>query len=505
LRDDIFIYPTPYFENTARVIPPGKAFPEGRIVVNAGQPRELAGILHRFLLDPQGRIDFTRKADVASFATGPTKAQATDNQIVRLKDGSLLAFRDSYLWDEIKPKPPPWIKEIVSGSGDHSGQRSGELVFRSVDGGATWTLISVIDFGVYLGGKYGVPRPMDDKGNADVPLARQGRFPDGHLKWWVGGLDRTEVYACPFSGCVYLTTRAGGGPYKNLFPKTDTMLLLYSKDNGKTWQAISENLPNSAPLVMTSTPNGRLFLLQILGDQPTVYWTLSPVQSLHRPAVPQLSPGYPVHYLENGKSIPCKGPAKPVDLLLQCAHPSLSRVSTDTQSSRIRVAYQAVNAKGAQEARVVLVDVRDPARAPLVTSLNAVRAESPADHSCLFFTFIDPDYIDMPGAVKSNVSVLYWLEAPRVGVTPKRFSARYCVFHGAGKGSEPAFLSVQNGHPRTWSVRQDPGDYMSGGFFWWNGNLNYLTQWVEPDGIKANIVTISDRSADSPSAYRKAE
>jgi hypothetical protein len=267
LKDDFLIHSTPYFENTAKVIPPGPDCSQGRIVVSTGQTStwNTGKILHRPLYDRRGHIDTTSPTAEVDFPTGSTKAIATDNQIVRVKDGSLLIVRDGFIWDDISPHPPEWFNETVTGFGNHKGQRGGPLIFRSTDCGVSWVLHSTIDLATLLDGKYGFPRPMDDAGNVDVDPSKQGKYPDGSLKWFAAGADRTEVYVCPFTGFVYLTTRVISGPYKDTAPKRDTALLLYSQDNGKTWELVKEDLPSWSPIVMTATPNGRLFLFHLVG------------------------------------------------------------------------------------------------------------------------------------------------------------------------------------------------------------------------------------------------
>jgi hypothetical protein len=220
LHNDFLIHSTPYFENTAKVIPPNSGCPQGKIVLATGQPRDTAKLLHRPLYDHSGHIDTTSPTAEVPYPTGPTKAIATDNQIIRLPDGSLLAIKDGYIWDDISPNPPVWFNETVTGSGDRKGQRGGVLLFRSTDCGDSWTLHATVDFATFLDGKYGVPRPMGDTNGdgideVDVPFDKQGKHPDGSLKWWIGGMDRTEIYACQFTGHIYLTTRVISGPYKN--------------------------------------------------------------------------------------------------------------------------------------------------------------------------------------------------------------------------------------------------------------------------------------------------
>jgi hypothetical protein len=488
LPNDFLIHSTPFFENTAKAIPPGSSCPGGKIVINVGQVGgwNTGKLLHRPLFEPGGNIDTTSMTAEVAFPTGSTKAVATDNQLVRLKDGTLLALRDGFIWDDISPNPPVWFNEIIDGFGRHKGQRGGPLVFRSPDCGEHWTLYSTLDLATILGGKYGYPRPMAADGRVDVPVDQQGRDAEGNLLWFAAGADRTELYACPFTGHVYLTTRVFSGPYKDIAPQQNTLLLFYSKDRGKSWEAIKEDFPTWSPLVMTSTPNGRLFLFQCIGDQPTVYFSKEPVSFGVKP---EISAGYPVNYIEDGNKIPnATVDPKAVDLFLQLFHPTISRISTDRTSSKVRVVYHARNEHGMQEARVLRIEVRNSSEAPVVIPVKTVRAETPTDYSVMYFTFIDPDYIDMPAGVRSNTSVLYWIEASRVGLSNPHYAIRYMVFEGDFNTTCPAYLSVQDGRPRTWSTRQDLGDYMSGGFFWKDYMLNYVAQWVDPTGIRANII-----------------
>jgi hypothetical protein len=491
LPNDFLIYGTPYFENTARVIAPSKINPLGEIVVVTGSPRDQANPLYRPLMSAMGGFDTTSTASASAFPYGNTRAPGTDNQIVRLKDGSLLAEKDCYIWDPIPTNPPPWIKERITGSSEHDGQRSGPILFRSTDSGKTWVVQSVIDLGTFAGGKYGVPRAMDDQNNIiRDPKTKQGVWSDGKLKWYVGGCDRTEIYGCPFTGNVYLATTCGGGPYNNL-PYTNTLMLLFSKDQGKTWEIVKDDFPAWAPLVMTSTPNGRLFLFQCVGDQPMVYYAKNPGAAGVKPVI---SSGFKVNYMENGKPVPNgmdpSSGNNPLDLLAQAYHPSISRVSTETGPSKVRVSYHSVNANGREEARIMLIDVGRGDHAPTVKPLKTIRSHDPSQYSVVYGTFVDPDYLSMPAGTKSNASVFYWLEAPKQGLKMRQYSARYVVFEGETNCTCPAFLSMKDGKPRTWSNRQDLGDYMSGGFFWNDNKLNYLCQWVDDSGIRANIVTV---------------
>jgi len=514
LANDLLVQGTPtppaFFENTAKVIPPSNSCPNGKIVLVTGGPAKL---LERPLYDSTGNIDTTSTTTQHDFPIGPNQIVATDNQLVRLKDGSLLAAKNSCVWNDIRPNPPVWFDEpLVYGCVSAQRRQRGSVhLFRSTDCGSSWQLRAIIDFATILKGKYGYPRPSKFashtvQSDVDMDVDPNDQFIDanGNRLWWIGGGDRTEVYACPFTGYLYLTTRVISGPYyyrpdNYIAPKRDAYVLFYSKDSGQTWQAIWEDFPGCAPLVMTSTPNGRLFLFQVCSN-PLVYFSTQPVNAA---AMPKISPGYPVHYMEGNTPIPAaldynddKTPpqdnryAYEVDQHSTVYAPAISRVSTDGSSNKIRVAYQALNTSGRQEYCIVEVDVRDPNQMPVITPLRIIRAENPNDYSVLYGTFIDPDYIDMPDGLISNLSVFYWLEAPRKGLSSKQYAIRYMALEGDHSSTDPAYLSVMDSNPRTWATRQDIGDYMTGGFFWKDNTLNYLAQWVESDGIKANIITL---------------
>ncbi len=53
-------------------------------------------------------------------------------------------------------------------------------------------------------------------------------------------------------------------------------------------------------------------------------------------------------------------------------------------------------------------------------------------------------------------------------------------------------LSVASGAPRAWQGDDLGGEYLSGGFFYWNGK-NYVAQWRQPAGVRANIVQLPER------------
>jgi hypothetical protein len=136
-----------------------------------------------------------------------------------------------------------------------------------------------------------------------------------------------------------------------------------------------------------------------------------------------------------------------------------------------------------------------------VKSVNAVEQADRKNKSLMYGAFVDPDYIDMKD--DNNTSVFYWIESS-AGSKDTEYSAMYSIYYDESKFTNPDYLSKSGGKPYTWRGDTKQGDYFSGGFFWGshvipntNGQikyskdtLNFLCQWVEPDGIHGNIITV---------------
>jgi hypothetical protein len=120
-----------------------------------------------------------------------------------------------------------------------------------------------------------------------------------------------------------------------------------------------------------------------------------------------------------------------------------------------------------------------------------VAAEDPAKASAVMGAFVYDDLIDPGDNNQTPTALFYWIDAPpkTEPAATNKLLARYQVFYSGG--SFPAgYLSVNGGAKRIFS-RVGIGDYFSGGYFWLNSQLNFLCQWNELDGIKANIVSMA--------------
>lgn len=201
LSDNIVLYNNFFFENTVQVVAPKSPnLPKGKIVVNLGNPWPQAGFVHRDLLGGTGTsIARTATTALVPFPLDPaTQKNAVDNQIIRLIDGSLLALKNGYVWNDL-PSPPawfniPWIDPTWAAAPLlEQKERNAVFLFRSTDSGQSWgdKPWSVIDSALVENGDYGWPQP--DKQD-------------------VGGIDRTELYQDPFTGDIYISGRGDGDP-----------------------------------------------------------------------------------------------------------------------------------------------------------------------------------------------------------------------------------------------------------------------------------------------------
>jgi hypothetical protein len=534
LSNNIAVWNSPnYWENTCRAHPPTPIYPHGVIVLLPGQldPNGyLETVITRPIYDATGKVDLDVSSSVEHTLPNPGYLSAhTDNHIVRQKDGSFIVMKACFYWGTVN-NPKPWQQfpqadnrglpnppERIGGRGTnviwHGYHQFGRQP--SPLGQIDWMLKGVADPFVFNGGKYGYPQALDSDGER-LTLDTI----DQRASWWCPGSDRPELYACPFTGYLYLTAEYDSGAYQNADASVQSeqfhdVMLLYSPNQGKDWSVVKDNFGGPVPLVMTSTPDGRLFLYHWVGGAGELF--CSNIFNAAAGEVPKIlsifgqeehqvgdsQNGYRLVFNEsmvtytetvNGEILNEKPPDPDMTSGVQrMSHPSISRVSTDTATSKVRVSLLGLNENSRNRYAVIDFGVVDQDGFPHLEpgSLKfggKIEAKDPVGHSVLHGTFIDPDYIGTPSDFASNTALFYWLEWPGVGATD--MSARYCFFsgspsHQSGVGS----LSVTNGALRTWASKDAGGHYMTGGFYYWKG-LNYVAQWREPDGIRANIIRV---------------
>ncbi len=396
------------------------------------------------------------------------KFVSDDNHVLRLPSG---AWYLSWLFSSSAalPSQPEWWDAVAgNGSGLPAGSRGSILQLTSSDCGAHWTRLPDIDSAVIDGGKWAWPQGMgDDK-----------------TKPWIGGWDRQEVYADPFSSRLYITVRAIAGTLQQFAGEhaADSYLLLYS-DDGSHFKKSPIELPAWEPLTMTTTPSGRLFLAHCVGtdqgNRVVVYW-IDPDDVAGASA-------------PTGSTVIANG-SKTFDecgTLAQSALPanvtfeyqpmvSLSRIGSG-KADVVRVAYPRI--EGGRQVRFVIgISVGKDGTA-LQVPLKVVRAAD-ADGQVLFASFVESDGAE---ASTTNAAVLYWLETTHAG----ELVARYSAVKGAWDWTPPADLSLAGGARAAWSPDGTwIGHYIRGGFFADASAYRYVALWPENGVPSLNVVSV---------------
>ncbi len=468
---DFLIWPAQRYENTAKTIPPGTvgSCPNGRLVLLTGQTRP-GEIVVRDLYDGSGSVDSTSASTSMPYPIDATVEKlATDNQIVRMKNGNLLAVKNGYTWqDNIIHKS--WWNAFTPASNWSPGSRNSIYLWYSSNCGNTWQRITRIDPAQQYGGRYAWPQPT---GNNDV---------FGAPIYGIGGYDRTEAYTCPFTGTIYISSHGDGGP----FPDGQTtrsyhkLVFFYSTNNGSSWDEMGE-IDDGAPAVMTSTPNGRFYAFSASGGVPKLYYTMVPGDPTTFTGKSEVwyneSPGN-----DSQRAVPAVD--KDVSIFRNIHQIAISRISTDANSSKVRIAYNALNGFGRQVYKILSAEILDgdPASGAVVHWSKTISSSDPSGRSLVYGAFIDPDYVDMPSGTTSNRSVFYYIDASSDDAPFSYYAADYVFFYNSlNFATDPEVLS-------TWTTPVTPGDYFTGGFYWKDGKEHYVPQWREPDGIHAAVI-----------------
>ena len=465
LPDNIVLLDRAAFENTAQVVAPKAACPKGRIALLLGDPND--GLIRRDLLGATNEIATTAATTAHAYPV-PERTQLpwTDNQIIRLQDGSLIAIKKGAMWSDATPRPE-WFDKVdighFGGDGSSKRARNSVFVFRSTNFGQNWGFWSVIDTAVVAGGIFGWPQPT----------------PGQITPWWNGGFDMTWLYQDPWTRDIYVSGKVDSGP----FPKNDGTMssqgggaVLVSHDNGLTWPD-AHLVKSNGTLLMTSTPRHPLIALSTGG--PTLYFLAKGSK--------KLSEGFAVLVSEDGETVAMNTDGKSVGLGYR-GLPGITRIGESGDRDRVRVAYPAL--EGEQQVYKVANVTFGGATPPSIELVTTIRSEEPLKRSCVGAAFIGNDRVDAMTANPDEAALLYWFETlPDLQNGPNAVAARYQVFYGAKGHTKPAHLSVRNGQPR-YFAQQSMGHYVQSGCFVWNGKLHFLPQWVEQDGIKGNVVTI---------------
>jgi hypothetical protein len=474
-QEDYLVAPGPAYEISAASLRPDRSF-KNKIVLSVGAPLAL------YLLT----------ADNSKLSTGAVIPMPsidktyllTDNQVVRLESNELLMERDSSTFRAFAAgSAPAWAKESVTCMGKTEvGHRGGISLLNSSDG-MKWAERKLIDFGTQFTGKYGIPRAMDNAGVTNVAFDKQGKNADGTKKWWIGGGDRTEVYACPFTGNLYVCTRVISGPYTDGGASENTTLVLGSTDRGATWSLIGTHAAWS-PTVMTSTQDGRLWMFQEVGTNPVLRVT-APTSRLVLPK------GTITSATIKSNDLPAEGPDK-VDMENKIGQPGIARLSGSAQKSEVLLSYQIRNTSGNQEYKILKAAINSKSEITS-TTIDTVYAEGRNANSALYGAFIQPELVGESTLRHANDDVLfYWYKARRDGIG--KYAVQYAIYE-AGKRTQGGFLSTLGAAKREWDTRKDPGDYIKGASYYGaDGVHRFVPFWVEPDGVHAAVLSKRPKS-----------
>nr|HEX4316545.1 hypothetical protein [Kofleriaceae bacterium] len=466
LSENLVLYPGTYFENTCKVVAPTSAMPRGRVVLNIGQPRSVAGLVYRDLLDASSNLASAALGTRVPYPIDPaTQFNATDNQIIRLQDGSLLALKNGYTTADVSP-PPPWFNtgSFQYGTSVFSGQaRNCVFLFGSTDAGSTWTLRSVIDSAVVEGGKYGWPQPNE-----------------GPTGFGIGGFDRTELYQDPYSGHIYVSGHGDAGPYTvgGVTTENHAGVIFRSTDNAHTFSTfhVFASEWNYAPYEMTSTPDHPLIVIEIKGS-PLLYYVENGV----------MSAGVDVTASDGGTALPAGLDAGVDDI--RGTPVCIARIGAQPSGrDAVWIAYPTVNSHGRTEYVIATVTFGGTAT-PEVFLVTKVAAADPVNASAMMGSFVQNDHADAATVEPVANALFTWVDAPiQTAPDPNALATRCKLFVADGTTFPSAYLSVHDGAKRTFS-RLGMGDYFSGGFVWLNDMLTYFVQWPESGQIVANVVT----------------
>ncbi len=465
-------------------------------ITSTGQPRP--GKILRTPIPP-GPSQLEGSTD---FPTGGDSEIGTDNVLVKTYDQKLLSFKNVIFWGappNNSGKPLWW--DTITIAGRPHGARVGTLVLQSTDCGQTWQRVSVIDPLQFDDGRYAVPRPPND----------------------FGGWDRVEAYADPWTGFVYASMNGAGGPNViDLSGNTSTndcinvadldncvvnQFVFRSTDHGATWTEIFK-LPAWTPIVMTSTPNGRLYLFSQVGDTPTMWYSL-----LNKPGISFSNP-QPVFYraLVNGQPSSLKAALDPVASVYSFRTNSISRASVD-QTSKVRASYNFVDTSGRTAVAIVSVEIKDEGLPPMVTPYAMLHGLD-TTHSIFQSSFVDPD----PSTARDRqvtTSMFYWIEGndpeaewlhtegdpakwsvqnripgSSIASSPGKVNEQTTRFTMICNGASPSESFDLTGGTAPTSPLIKSGDYAYGAAYSNGDFLHFLGQWTEPGRLVANSVVI---------------
>jgi hypothetical protein len=459
---------TRVWENTALVLPPGKAgAPNGAVLLSMGCNEAMwRGDYAAFTEARPAGSGASTIATVTSQAMGslvpesgaalvtPRRLGSCDNVITRLPDGGLMVLRQA----------------VVTGgatSGSNHQKTGSEIAFTSKDGGATWEFGSLID-------------PFD-------PAFAGGRY---GKKSTQGGMDRPELYVPPRGDRVYMIVPGHGDNVSN------GLVFVSTAPYGKKWTLVDSTRSFGTPSMMTATRD-RLFTFNPEYGLPdnwdgALRWYDMPADGNAplRKAGELIVAPKSVFFIT--KQMGASGPEPRFD-----GSVAITLVGQYADATYVRISYSHVEKTPVprQVLRTLVVRVAGNTASVVPGSAVTLRAASDTG-SIVEVVAVEPDYFDLPAGFVSRPVLYYWKESettPQNGVPGNGWGkvvVRGRMVRGLNDWSEPFVLSRNaDDSERSFNAFELTGDYNRGAFFYEPGadgrpgKFRYLAQWSETSMI----------------------
>lgn len=462
-----------YAESTAAIIPASGPRSDadcasGRMIIAsgsgaAGDTSNPAIFLRSF---PNTAIEIAAldHARIAGFDAKDDLTISGDNMLVRRANGDLVLIWLGITWDAFPGQVPSW-SNISPRNNGRKGERAAIYTFVSSDCGESWTALPEVDSGDsnLLNGELGVPR-----------------------NGWFGGYDREEAYADPFTGNIFMTVSSvsGGHPEIPNVPIRHHMLLFVLRANTTKWELLTSFEASGSnagtfdntnvPMVMSTTPQGRLYMAQCVAGAVKLYWMDKDAIAAGSKTLTGKTVAIKAGQDKNCAIVPAGTIPGKFDSY-HAAWPLMSRWWGPGEGG-VRIAYPMVE-QGRQV--VWFVQIEDQ-KGPEITVGELLTVRSPS-RSIVQGAFIENDPTEL--ATGTDVTAMYWLAADE-----KEMRAEYMVLRG------PAFppiqsLSVKDGQPVTWVPKLYKtwgGDYIRGASYAEKGKIFYFMQWPQSDPATAH-------------------
>jgi hypothetical protein len=490
-----------YYENTVNVITPGENnnCPNGKIIVMTGQPRPDRRMIISDLQTSEGKINTSKGTNVQLDIDPEFEKLATDNQIIKLKNGELLAIKLGFLWKPISPKPS-WGDWITDKHTDYKPMaRDAIYIYKSSDCGANWSRVSVIDATKIDKGQYGVPKKAKDQKDED------GDISDTTL-YHSNGFDRQEVYYDRASNLIYMTTQIASGAYtKNVnglkvpLPKLDHYALFVSADNGVTWHLKYKT--EKRMLVMTTATNGRFFMFTLSNGKPILLYTKTPKDySLNSLTSVEIK------YPESGTALKAQRDTN-IHQKNDLATFSIARGPDNS----VYLAYPVLNNNSKCEYVLcnVKINEKNPGSFGIANYASMrIKASSP-EFSLSYGTLVETEaesiyYLTDLNTKITPKTLLFYIESTSGDGVPaesKKVAVKgILIDHKTNTISDDFFLSRSADNAGRWFKPYTSGGgighYTKGTAYIYNDKQNYIAQWPEPDGIHVSVVSEVDMWRD---------